>query len=528
MDPEPIPTAPSSTVPSSTVPSSAMPPSTVPPPVPPPAPPVESPPPRPAPSRPATDPVVAVAGNATMLGLGYMFMRRPILAALALSGTGFLLWSAAVQTENPLWRYLLPAWGLVMIVHAWWLTRRTRVERLVGEDPARRPRFFAVTAAALVLLTVAWFRLDAWWIAHDAESAHEAGDCVEANAAIDEFDAVHRVAFGPAVLRGEEEHEACDLLLAALEESPTDAAATMATYLEHPGALWDGAGPKRAEFLFEAALLDGEPNLATVERGFTQLTDTLEAHPDQADTVETTVTAFMDDLAKAPSPCTGHAVDDWLARKTWDSEAISAPIKAAAGQIPDRLLDCALERTETRDGDAATLFREFLTTYPDHERAGEAADGVLASGTYCADPVAYPAAPDAGGPGPHPMQLVGAYPAAGRGFPDSWLAATAAETALVVCVEAEVGEFQDSCQYRRPDGSTFWASFSAHRFTIAAYSLKTGELVDEYAREIGDPCPNRLDGTFETISFYVSDSFMSMASEYTDEDFRNMFTRLQD
>jgi hypothetical protein len=522
MYPEPVPTEPPTE-------ASTAPP-TVPPTASPTVPPVEPPPPHPVRPRPATDPVVAVAGNATMLGLGYMFMRRPILAALALSGTGFLLWSAAVQTENPLWRFLLPAWGLVMIVHAWWLTRRVRLDRLatLGEDPTRRPRCFAVTAAALVLLTVTWFRFDAWWIANDAETAHAAGDCEEANAALDRLDVVHRVAFGPAVLRGEEEHEACDLLLAALDASPTEAAATLETYLGHPGALWDGAGPKRAEFLFQAALLDGVPNPATVERGFTQLTDTLKDHPDQADAVEATVTAFMDDLAAAPSPCTGHAVDDWLAGRTWDAEAISAPIDAAAEQVPDRLLDCAQERVGTRDGDAATLFREFLTAYPDHERAGEAADGVLASGTYCADPVAYPAAPEAGGPGPHPMRLVGAWTAEGRGFPDSWLAATAAETALAVCVEAEVGEFQETCQYRRPDGDTFWAGFFAHRFTIQAYSLKTGELVDEYAREIGDPCPNTLDGTYNTISLYVSDTSMTMASEYSDEDFRNMFTRLMD
>lgn len=495
------------------------------------APPWVPPPPRPAPPRRATDPVVAIAGNATMLGIGYMLMRRPVLAVLALCGTGFLLWSAAVQTENPLWRYLLPAWGLAMILHAWWLTRRTRADRLahLGEDPARRPRFFAVTAAALVLLTVAWFRLDAWWIAHDAETAHTAGDCEEATTALDSLDAVHRVAFGPIVLRAEEEREACGLLLAALEESPTEAADTIATYIDHPGARWDGAGPKRAEFLFEAAVLDGIPNLATVEQGFTQLTDTLEHHPDQADTVEATVAGFMADLTEAPSPCTGYTVDDWLAAQTWDAEAITAPIAAAADQVPVRLLECAQERVETRDAEgAAILFREFLTAYPGHDRAGEAADGVLASGTYCVNPVAYQGAPDAGGAGPHPMQLVGGWGSEGRGFPDSWLATTAAETALVVCVDAEVGEFQETCQYRRSDGSTYWAGFFAHRFTIEAYSLKTGELVEEYAREIGDPCPDRLDGTFSTVYFFVSDTSMSMASEYTDEAFRNMFSPLMD
>ncbi|MFG3340828.1 hypothetical protein [Glycomyces sp. NPDC048151] len=489
-----------------------------------------APPARPARPRPAADPVVAIAGNATMLGLGYLAMRRPILAALALCGTGFLVWSAAVQTENPLWRYLLPAWGLAMVVHAWWLTRRTRIVPfvdLVEPDPARRPRVFAVTAAALVLLTVAWFRLDAWWIAHDAETAHAAGDCEDATAALDQLDAVHRVANGPAVLRGEEAHDACDLLLAALDAPPTEAAETMATYLDHPGARWDGAGPKRAEFLLEAALLDANPDLTAVEDAFTQFTTTLADHPGQSGAVRTTVEGFMTGLAEAP-PCTGYLVDDWIAAQTWDAEEIAAPIAAAAAEVPLRLLACAEEYAEADADSGGVLFREFLTRYPDHERAGEAADGVLASGTYCANPAAYPAAPDPGGPGPHPMQLAGTWGSEGRGFPDSWLATTAAETALVVCVDAEVGEFQESCQYQRPDGSTYWATFFAHRFTIKAYALQTGELVEDYAREIGNPCPNTLDGTFNTISFFISDTAMSMASEYTDEQFRNMFAPLQD
>ncbi|MDN3241502.1 hypothetical protein [Glycomyces tritici] len=501
-----------------------------------------APPPRPAPPRRATDPVAAVAGNATMLGLGYMLMRRPVLAVLALCGTGFLLWSAAVQTENPLWRLLLPAWGLVMILHAWWLTRRSRPDRLVDltdsaallgsakPDPGRRSKVFAVTAAALVLLTAVWFRVDAWRIADDAETAHTAGDCEEATAALDRFDAVHRVAFGPAVLRGEEEREACALLLAALEssrEAPTEAAATMETYLGHPGALWDGAGPKRAQFMLEAALLDSHPNPTVLEEAFAQLSTTLDEHPGQSAAVASTVEGFMAGLAEAP-PCTGHAVDDWLAAQSWEAEELTAPVAAAVDQVPLRMLDCAKETAEAGGGDGAVLFREFLTAYPDHERAGEAADGVLASGTYCADPVAYRGAPDPGGTGPHPMQLAGSWGSEGRGFPDSWLATTAAETALVVCADAEAGEFQEACRYRRPSGDTFYAYFFAHRFTIKAYALQTGELVEEYAREIGDPCPDTLDGTYATIFVQISDTSLSMASEYTDEDFRDMFAPLMD
>lgn len=546
MYPEPVPP-----VPPPAQPAGPPPPAWSPPPVPPAAPQFASPPPRPprpARPRPATDPVVAVAGNATMLGLGYVLMRRPVLAVLALCGTGFLVWSAAVQTENPLWRYLLPAWGLVMILHAWLLTRRTRPSRLIdpvvlarppksavlfgapGPDPTRLPRVFAVTAAALVLVTVVWFRFDAWWIAEDAQAAHVAGDCEAATASVDRLDAVHRVAFGPVVLRGEEEREACDLLLTALEEgreAPTDAAATIEQYLDHPGARWDGAGPQRAQFLLESALLDSNPQSAVLQEAFDQLTATLDEHPDQSDTVESTVEGFMADLAEA-RPCTGYAVDEWLAAQSWDAPELTEPVAAVADQVPVRHLNCAKETAGIDGGTGAASFREFLNRYPDHELAGEAADGVLASGTYCTDPIAYEGAPDPGGAGPHPMQLVGTWGAEGRGFPDSWLAQSAAETALAVCVEAEGGEFQEVCRYQRSDGSIFSAFFFAHRFTITAYALRTGEVVEEYAREIGNPCPSTLDGTFNTIFITVSDSSMSMASEYTDEQFRNMFSPLMD
>ena len=68
--------------------------------------------------------------------------------------------------------------------------------------------------------------------------------------------------------------------------------------------------------------------------------------------------------------------------------------------------------------------------------------------------------------------------------------------------------------------------FYAHKFTIKAYEFKTGKLVEDYTREIGNPCPNELDGTFNTIYLYSSDTMLMMASEYTDADFREMFADL--
>ena len=48
------------------------------------------------------------------------------------------------------------------------------------------------------------------------------------------------------------------------------------------------------------------------------------------------------------------------------------------------------------------------------------------------------------------------------------------------------------------------------------------------SREIGRACPNRLDGSYNTIYYSSSGESMTMASEYTDEDFRNMFAGLMD
>ncbi|MEU6246727.1 hypothetical protein [Glycomyces sp. NPDC047010] len=482
------------------------------------------PPPPPQPPRSAADPVAAVAGNATMLGIGYMLMRRPVLAAAALCGTGFLVWSAAVQVENPLWRFMLPAWGLAAILHAWWLTRRTVPSPLVDPSGAvRRLRYFAVTAAALVLLSLGWFRIDAWWTVHDAEAAQAAGDCADAVAALDTLDAVHRVAFGPVTVRADEEREACEILLAALEEAPSEAAAGLAEYLEHPGALWDGAGPERAARLLEAAAAGGALDLTDVGNAFAQLETVLDETPGQAGAVRGVVEAFMADLADMP-PCHGYAADHWLAEQDWDATELTEPVAAAAADAPVRTLRCGQEWADGGDlEEAAVLYREFLAEYPGHELAAEAADGVLDTGSYCADPVAYTGAPAYSGRGPHPMRLQGTT-SEDRGFPAGWLGADAAGTELVVCVTAEVGDFQDSCRYQRSDGSLLWATFYAHRFNITAYELRTGEAVADYSRQIGEPCPDTMDGTYSTVYFSYYGDFMSLASEYTDAEFRGMFS----
>ncbi|GAB4005861.1 hypothetical protein GCM10029992_54940 [Glycomyces albus] len=50
------------------------------------------------------------------------------------------------------------------------------------------------------------------------------------------------------------------------------------------------------------------------------------------------------------------------------------------------------------------------------------------------------------------------------------------------------------------------------------YELRTGEVVDQYSREIGDPCPS---------SFYYR-NVDAVQSEYSNADVRGMFEPIQD
>lgn len=501
----------------------------------------ENPPPAPQPEPPAEhapDRFSVILGNATLLGIGYMLMRRPRLAIVSLIGSISLLSLIALYPHVVVWRLLLPVWWVALVLHAWQSAPNARPVFFSERSPVWLQRVLA--AACLMLVSLAWLRIDTWTIVRDAETPHADGDCERAVSSLRWLSTAHGTAYGSLVSRGESEREACELLLTALDESEGPASATgLGAYLDHPGALWEGAGPRRAELLLDEALgeirwggvkvlEDDSPAWGTVEEAFAQLSTTLQDKPGQSEPVSAVVESFLADLAKAP-PCKAKEIDTWLLAQTWEEPELAASIAPEADQLPARMFHCA-DDLSAADTDAA--YQEFLTAYPEHELAVRAAEALLSDGGYCDHPAAYPGASAYEGGGPHAMWMLGMDPEE-YGFPDSWLADTVDRAALVVCVEGpERGSFQQTCYYEPGENQQLTSlegfaevDFYASEFTVKAYELRSGELVGDYSAEIGDPCPGELSYTNRHGFDIVPSKYNS---DYSDADVRSIFAPLVD
>lgn len=507
------------------------------------------PPPRPVPPPPA-DPVVAVLGNASGLGLGYALIRRPALAAGALIGTILLLALIVNDPEAWVWRVLLAAWWLAAVGHAFWITRRPTSELVDPEDadPRWRPRVFTAGIVVLALVTIAWNRYDATAIVEAAEESHQSGDCQTAAESLGRLGAVHRLADGPTTLRGEEALEACELLLEAEDADPVTAEGLIETYLDHPGARWDGAGPLRAERLFEVVVDSPESYVTHLDDAFAQLSASLEDTPDQSERVRGIVEEFLADFPEVAGACAAMNIDDWLQEQDWEAPELSEPVAADAPQVPPRIVACARAFFEGDNLEGARdAYERFLADYPDHELVPEATDeleevetaiereNVIAlfdQKTYCENPAPYRAAPAYEGDGPHAMQTFGIDPFE-YDFPESWRAVDVDDTVLVLCVEGpERGSLQATCAYDagasaiQPISGYVDVDFYATRFEVRAFELRTGERVAAYSAEVGDPCPDILE--YESYGYLDTGPPSEVDSEYSDKDVRDIFSRLMD
>lgn len=490
------------------------------------------------------DPVAVVFGNASLLGIGYLFLRRPKPAAAALSGTVLFALILAADPDAVFWRILAALWWVGLIVHSWWLTRPTAERPLLDIDdppPAGRPRVLAVGVAGLVLITFLGLRWDTLTTVRSAAEAHADGDCAPAIESLEQLGATHRVAYGSMTATGETDLDACRLLVAALDQRPDAGAETLKSYLEHPGARWDGAGARRGELLLRAAREAHDDVDTILEAGFAQLTVTLEKTPGQSPHVREVVEGFMSDLAEDTAACDAKRIDDWVYDRSWHDPQIADPIDEASDDVPGRMLACAQHYVETDEREAARkVYRQFLDRFPDHESAEQAADelykvesaierleveGLLDSDEYCDAPAPYRGAESAKGSGPHKMRMFGLSPGK-HGFPKSWKATDVDDTVLAVCVDGpKRGSFQQSCYYESPVGLSgiTKVKFYASKFTIKAYEIKTGKRVAKYTAQIGDPCPAVL--SYRTFGADIGPPG-KVRSEYTDADVRSMFTRL--
>lgn len=267
-----------------------------------------------------------------------------------------------------------------------------------------------------------------------------------------------------------------------------------------------------------------------LEDAFTQLSATLQDTPGQSERVESIVESFLAELDQV-TPCDAKEIDEWLLARTWREPELADPIAPEAELLPTRMFDCAQRLRGTDSEAAAALYQEFMTAYPEHERAAEAAEDYFANADYCERPAAYPGAPPYEGPGPHTMRTFGVDPDE-YDFPDSWRADGVDDTVLVVCVEGpDRGSHQQSCPYEpgadqvlAPNQTFVQVDFYASKFTVRAYEFRTGELVEDYTEEIGEPCPDEL-----LYDSYFLDSVPSEHnSDYSDAQLRSVFDRLMD
>lgn len=164
--------------------------------------------PEPAPPAPRPhDPLAVALGNASLLGVGYLLLRRRWVAVLAVAVTVVLV-SLLVSTASPSYEVAVGVWWTAVIVHGWFLTRAGAGQG-VGRGALRGQRLVALGVTLPVLLAVGLLRFDASRVGESVAEARERGDCAKVESARGGVWFGHRMADAPLTARGDENVEDC-------------------------------------------------------------------------------------------------------------------------------------------------------------------------------------------------------------------------------------------------------------------------------------------------------------------------------
>lgn len=438
--------------------------------------------PEPAPPAPRPhDPPAVALGNASLLGVGYLLLRRRGLAVLAVAVTVVLV-SLLVSTASPSYEVAVGVWWTAVIAHGWFLARGEagRGEgQGAGRGAVRGQRLVALGVTLPVLLAVGLLRFDASRVGGSVTEARERGDCAKVVSAQGGVWFGHRMADAPLAARGDEIVEDCRRLERA------------------GGQLTTG--------------LTGDT--ASLEGGFNALASVL-AQPGNEKTVESTLTRFLRGLP-AKDPCATVAVTDWLRERKRSHDVLDRSAATARRTAPGALVDCGddlMGRSNWKSAQAH--YKRLLDQYPGDGLAGRARTGarkatlsmelagvrnLLAPGTgaqpaYCSEPAKYSGAKPMG-KGTN-RALFYSQDTYGDDhsdkLPGSWKAADAADAVLVVCMGADTfGNSVQTCPYRpRGSGSTTYVTFRKIAVPVKVYELRTGKLVSHRTLQIGgSSCP---------------------------------------
>ncbi|WP_143658971.1 hypothetical protein [Streptomyces sp. SA15] len=454
------------------------------------------------------DPLAVALGNASLLGVGYLMLRRRRLAVAAVAVTVVLV-SRLASTASSSYEIAVIVWWAAVVAHGWFLARRGAVR-----GTARGQRLVALGITLVVLLTVGLVRFDASRIQRSVTEARESGDCAQVVSAQDRVWFGHRIADAPLTARGDETVEACDRLRTA-----------------------------RAEL---ATALSGDTD--ALEAGFDTLASVL-AEPGNDKTVQATLDGFLGTLP-AKDPCDTVTVTDWLRDRERTHDVLDRSADTIRRTEPAALVGCGDDLMADSSWESArTHYERLLDQYPGGDLADKARKGarkatlsielagvreLLAGGTdtqpeYCSKPAKYSGAKPMG-KGTNRALFYGDNDAYGEDYtgrlPGSWKANDPANAVLVVCMELEdFGTSVETCPYRdRDSGALTYVSFHKIAIPVKVYELRTGKLVTNRKIQIsGSSCP-------AVISYFTyGDSGTPPTNRYVTEsksDVRNAFRSL--
>lgn len=426
------------------------------------------------------DPLAVALGNASLLGVGYLFLGHRLLALFQLAGT--LTLAVVVWGHAEAWcEFAVLGWWLLTSAHGWYLARRG--------DPRTTARGHRLAAAALtlaVLLTAGLLRWDAAGIQDEVTSARERGDCDAVLAAQDGVGFWQRLADAPGAERGDGVVEVCRRLLGARDELNRG--------------------------------LAGDIDTLKLASGFTTLSEVLE-EPGYTRPVAVTLDAFLRRLPLADA-CRTVEVTDWL----WVREPRHDVLDRVAGTVrrtaPKALVECADTLHGDQDWDhARDHYQQLLDRYPTNplaDRAREGAHRATLAGelatvrdrlsdayggqpAYCSNPAKYSAAPAARKGAVNRALFYGNDEYTDQ-LPKGWRASEASKAALIVCAgdtaATDSGTAVATCPYYSEESPQLTGDVTFRKIAVPVkvYALRTGKVVAERTVEIsGTSCPPRIE-----------------------------------
>lgn len=453
----------------------------------------------PAPPRPR-DPLAVALGNASLLGVGYLLLRRRWLAVLTVvvSVTLVVLLTASVRTVG--FELVVVAWWLLTIAHGWFLASRGPVRATL-----RGQRIVGGAFAGVVLLVFGVLRWQSLSIEGDVTDARAAGDCPAAVSALDRVWLGDRVANAPMTVRGEETSKACKQLSAAGRE------------------LADGLDSGSAESL---------------DAGFDGLGRVLAEHPGHEHMVDTVLDKFLHGLPTGDA-CRTTQIDNWLDNRADTHDGLDRAADIVPRTAPEALLGCGDSLMSARDYETARQnYQQLVQHYPDDSRVPKAKAGIrkatlaiqlgtlrssVSDGSYCSQPAAYPLAPTYH-KGANRVMFLGQSGYANR-LPSGWHTTDPAHAGMIACLGTITnGPVVDTCTYRNSH-SGIYGSVAFHKIAIPVrgYSVRTGKLVVRTTIYIGGAsCPEVF---FDYGEFPPSDKFVDPSDENVRAGFRFLVYR---